>query len=142
MAHYYNPITGKVETVSTAKKNAVDEYYGQRSKLNLARNPFFIVGIALAVGVGVFGFKLKELFTLVKVEASAAADTIIETVTDPFQIEGVSEKQKFLNDWNACSTKYPKGTWFRTARISACMLGKGWTSEIIGEGLEAALKKL
>ena len=142
MAHYYNPITGKVETVSTAKKNAVDEYYGQKNKLNLARNPFFIVGIALAVGIGIFGFKLKELFTLLKVEASAAADTIIETVTDPFQIEGHSEKQKFLSDWGACRLKYPEGTWFRASRVSACMLGKGWASEIIGEGLEAALKKL
>jgi len=142
MAHYYNPITGKVVTVSTAKKNAVDEYYGQKNKLNLARNPFFIVGIALAVGIGIFGFKLKELFTLLKVEASAAADTIIETVTDPLQIEGREEKAKFLSDWVDCRTKYPQGTWFRTARISACMLAKGWTSEIIGEGLEAALKKL
>ena len=79
---------------------------------------------------------------MVKVETSAAADKIIETVTDPFQIEGVSEKQKFLNDWYDCRSKYPQGTWFRAARVSACMLGKGWTSEIIGEGLEAALKKL
>ena len=142
MAHYYNPITGKVETVTTAKKNAVDEYYGQKNKLNLARNPFFIVGAALAVGIGIFGFKLKELWTLFKVEASQAADTIIETVTDPLQIEGPTEKAKFLSDWMACSNKYPKGTWFRTARITTCMLGKGWTSEIIGEGLEAALKKL
>ena len=142
MAYYYNPITGKVETVNAAKKNAVDEYYGQRSKLNLARNPFFIVGIALAVGIGIFGFKLKELFTLLKVEASAAADTIVETVTDPFQIEGQAEKQKFRSDWGACRTKYPEGTWFRAARVSACMLGKGWASEAIGEGLEAALKKL
>ena len=86
--------------------------------------------------------KLKELFTLVKVEASEAADTIIETVTDPLQITGHSEKQKFLSDWSACRTKYPEGTWFRASRVSACMLAKGWTSEIIGEGLEAALRKL
>ena len=142
MAYYYNPITGKVETVNAAKKRAVDEYYGQRNKLNLARNPFFIVGLALAVGIGIFGFKLKELFTLLKVEASEAADTIIETVTDPLQITGPSEKQKFLSDWAACGAKYPKGTWFRVSRMSACMLAKGWTSEIIGEGLEAALRKL
>jgi len=142
MSYYYNPITGKVETVNAAKKRAVDEYYGQRSKLNLARNPFFIIGMALAVGIGIFGFKLKELWTLLKVETSEAADTIIETVTDPFQIEGSAEKQKFLSDWRACSTKYPAGTWFRGARVSACMLAKGWTSELIGEGLEAALKKL
>ena len=119
MAYYYNPITGKVETVNAAKKRAVDEYYGQRNKLNLARNPFFIVGIALAVGIA-----------------------IIETVTDPLQITGHSEKQKFLSDWAACGAKYPKGTWFRVSRMSACMLAKGWTSEIIGEGLEAALRKL
>ena len=142
MPHYYNPVTGKVETGNAAKKRAVDEYYGQRSKLNLAKNPFFIVGMALAVGIGIFGFKLKELWTLAKVEASQAADVIIEKVTDPLQIEGHSEKQKFLNDWSACGRKYPEGTWFRTARMSACMLAKGWTSEIIGEGLEAALKKL
>jgi len=145
MAYYYNPITGKVETVNAAKKNAVDEYYGQRSKLNLARNPFFIATLpifALAVAIGIFGFKLKEIWTLLKVEGSAAADTIIETVTDPLQIEGHSEKQKFLSDWGACRLKYPKGTWFRASRVSACMLGKGWASEIIGEGLEAALKKL
>jgi len=142
MAYYYNPITGKVETVTTAKKNAVNEYYGQKNKLNLARNPFFIIGAALAVGIGIFGFKLKELWTLLKVEASAAADTIIETVKEPFQIDTTVKKQKFVSDWNACRNKYPQGTWFRTARVSACMLGKGWTSEIIGEGLEAALKKL
>ena len=142
MAHYYNPVTGKVETVNAAKKRAVDEYYGQRNKLNLARNPFFIVGIALALGIGVFGFKLKELLTLLKVEVSEKADVIIEKVTDPFQIEGREEKAKFLSDWSACGQKYPEGTWFRTARMSACMLAKGWTSEIIGEGLEAALKKL
>jgi len=142
MAYYYNPITGKVETVNAAKKNAVDEFYGRETKLGFVKNPFFIVGIALAVGIGVFGFKLKELFTLLKVEASAAADTIIETVTDPLQIEGHSEKQKFLSDWGACRLKYPEGTWFRASRVSACMLGKGWASEIIGEGLESALKKL
>jgi len=142
MAYYYNPITGKVETVNAAKKKAVDEFYGRETKLGFVKNPFFIVGIALAVGIGIFGFKLKELFTLAKVEASAAADTIIETVTDPFQITGHSEKQKFLSDWSACRLKYPEGTWFRASRVSACMLGKGWASEIIGEGLEAALKKL
>jgi len=141
MAFYYNPITGKVETVSTAKKNAVNEYYGQKNKLNLARNPFFIVGMALAVGIGIFGFKLKELWTLLKVEASTAADVIIETVTDPLQINP-DERAKFRNDWSACWAKYPKGTWFRAARVSTCMLRKGWTSEIIGEGLEAALNKL
>ena len=98
MAHYYNPVTGKVETVNAAKKRAVDEYYGQRNKLNLARNPFFIVGIALALGIGVFGFKLKELLTLLKVEVSEKADVIIEKVTDPFQITGREEKAKFLSD--------------------------------------------
>ena len=142
MPYYYNPITGKVETVNAAKKKAVDEFYGRETKLGFVRNPFFIVGIALAIGIGIFGFKLKELFTLAKVEASAAADTIIETVTDPFQITGHSEKQKFLSDWSACRTKYPEGTWFRASRVSACMLAKGWASELIGEGLEAALKKL
>ena len=45
MAYYYNPITGKVETVNAAKKKAVDEYYGQRNKLNLARNPFLLSGL-------------------------------------------------------------------------------------------------
>jgi len=142
MAYYYNPITGKVETVDAAKKKAVDEFYGRETKLGFVKNPFFIVGIALALGVGIFGFKLKELWTLLKVETSQAADEIVDTIIDPFQIEGVTEKQKFLNDWGVCRLKYPKGTWFRTARVSACMLGKGWTSEIIGEGLEAALKKL
>ena len=107
---------------------------------------FVVVGLwvllAHAAGVGFLGLKLKDFLTLVKVEVSEKIDTVIETVTDPFQITGYEEKAKFLSDWNACRAKYPKGTWFRTTRVSACMLGKGWTSEIIGEGLEAALRKL
>ena len=79
---------------------------------------------------------------MVKVETNEAVDTIVETVTDPFQIEGREEKAKFISDWGACRNKYPEGTWFRAARVSACMLRKGYTSEAIGEGLEAALKKL
>lgn len=140
MAHYYNPITGKVETVNAAKKKAVDEYYNRKTKLSVFRNPLLIVGVL--AGVGFLGLKLKDLWTLVKVETSEAADKVIETVIDPFQITGYEEKAKFLRDWNACGVKYPKGSWFRTARMSACMIGKGYTSEAIGEGLEAALKKL
>jgi len=140
MAYYYNPISGKVETVSKAEKKAVDEYYNRKTKISAFRNPLLIVGVL--AGVGFLGLKLKDLWTLVKVETSVVADKVIETVTDPFQITGYEEKAKFLRDWNVCGLKYPKGSWFRTARISACMLGKGWTSEIIGEGLEAALKKL
>jgi len=140
MAYYYNPITGKVETVNAAKKKAVDEYYNRETKLSVFKNPLLIVGVL--AGVGFLGLKLKDLLTLVKVEVSEKIDDVIETVTDPFQITGYEEKTKFISDWNACRLKYPKGTWFRTTRVSACMLGKGWTSEIIGEGLEAALKKL
>ena len=142
MAYYYNPISGKVETVDAAKKKAVDEFHGRETRLSILRNPLLPIAAVLAAGIGIFGFKLKELWTLLKIETNEAADTIIETVTDPFQIEGREEKAKFLSDWVACRTKYPEGTWFRASRGSACMLGKGWASEIIGEGLEAALKKL
>ena len=142
MAYYYNPITGKVETVNAAKKKAVDEFHGRETRLSILRNPLLPIAAVLAAGIGIFGFKLKELWTLLKVEANQAADTIIETVTDPFQIEGTTEKQRFMNDWNKCRAKYPAGTLFRTTRVSACMLAKGWTSELIGEGLEAALEKL
>jgi len=132
--------------VTKAQEQAVQKYYNQERINSLLENPAIPLAVAAASLTGIAGLKLKDY--LVSLQLNEKVDTFIDEKTnqlkdiiiDPFVLDP-TEKSKFLKDFNACLEKH-KGlkdnALTRLAfgpRVTACMIGKGYTSEIIGEAL-------
>ena len=132
--------------VTKAQEQAVQKYYNQERINSLLENPAIPLAITEASLTGSAGLKLKDyLVTLHRNEnmnhfIDTTTDTVKDIVIDPFVLDP-TEKSKFVKDFQACLAKH-KGlkdnALTRLAfgpRVTACMIGKGYTSEIIGEAL-------
>lgn len=132
--------------VTKAQEQAVQKYYNQERINSVLENPAIPLAIAAASLTGIAGLKLKDY--LVAADITSKVDNFIDEKTsqvknfivDPFVVDK-SEQDKFVKDFNACLETH-KGlkdnALTRLAfgpRVTACMIGKGYTSEIIGEAL-------
>jgi len=132
--------------VTKAQEQAVQKYYNQERINSLLENPAIPLAIAAASLTGIAGLKLKDY--LVSLQLNEKIDDFIDTTTDkvkdividPFVLDP-TEKSKFIKDFQACLEKHKSlkdNALTRLAfgpRVTACMIGKGYTSEIIGESL-------
>ena len=144
MAYVLVPKGFELKKVTVAQKKAVTEYYLHENITKAISNPFIP---AIIGGVAIAGFTLLKIQDFVAAfswpEFPDVAGDIKKFVLDPVTIDQ-SEKPQFLSDIRSCISAHPKinlpgGTAVRNLQITACMIGKGWTSEIIGEGIARAL---
>jgi len=132
--------------VTKAQEQAVSKYYNQQRINSLLENPAIPLAVSAASLTGVAGLKLKDY--LVSLQLNEKVDDFIDNTTDkvkdiivdPFVLDP-SEKSKFISDFQKCLEKHKglkNNAITRLAfgpRVTACMIGKGYTSEIIGEAL-------
>ena len=132
--------------VTKAQEQAVNKYYNQQRISSLIENPAIPLAIALASLTGIAGLKLKDYLVSLKINEKIddfiddTTDKVKDIIVDPLVLDP-TETSKFVSDFQACVnthkglkdnpvTKYAFGP-----RVTACMIGKGYTSEIIGEAL-------
>jgi len=143
MAYVLVPKGFELKKVTVAQKKAVTEYYLHENIVKAISNPFIP---AIIGGVAIAGFtllKIQDFVAAFSWPELPSGDDILTAILDPVTIDQ-NEKTQFVKDWRECLTKHPKinlpgGTAVRNLQITACMIGKGWTSEIIGEGIARAL---
>ena len=143
----------KILKVTTAEKQAVDDYNRLQTTKTLFENPALpIAGAAIVIG-GIGGFKLWEFFQTLNLPSlpdlaqltadtgAAVVDAAVDKITDPFLVTTPEEKTKFATDALACWRAHPLenypfyvgGLIARNLAVTNCLRKKGHTLEIIGE---------